>query len=189
MAKPSCAGTERCSVHNAIACSTVPTVSSRVRGLTIPNPGQAFRKWISLPGPWTGFYDYGRSTRKHRMDLVLTFCNHTISGDSSDDIGRFFLPGGSMTQRVNVTGRKVTSERTTFTTAGFASAKGFGGYGNCLTSQAAFTSGQVDRAKAKRIMRERKSPRASEQVSFDLYRGGRGTRVQRLRAGAASTRD
>src|SRR5262249_26154269 len=87
------------------------------------------------------------------------------------------------------TGRKVTSERTTFTTAGFASAKGFGGYGNCLTSQAAFTYGHVDRAKAKRIMRARKSPRASEQVSFDLYRGGRGTRVQRLRAGAASTRD
>lgn len=28
------------------------------------------------------------------MDLVLTFCNHTISGDGSDDIGRFFLAGG-----------------------------------------------------------------------------------------------
>ena len=44
-------------------------------------------------GPWTGFYNYGRSMRKHRMDLVLTFCNHTISGDGSDDIGRFFLAG------------------------------------------------------------------------------------------------
>ena len=44
-------------------------------------------------GPWTGFYNYGRSTRKHRMDLVLTFSNHTISGDGSDDIGRFFLAG------------------------------------------------------------------------------------------------
>src|SRR5262249_6074089 len=44
-------------------------------------------------GPWTGFYNYGRSTGKHRMDLVLTFCNHTISGDGSDDIGRFFLAG------------------------------------------------------------------------------------------------
>jgi hypothetical protein len=44
-------------------------------------------------GPWSGFYNYGRSTRKHRMDLVLTFCNHTISGDGSDDIGRFFLAG------------------------------------------------------------------------------------------------
>ena len=27
------------------------------------------------------------------MDLALTFCNHTISGDGSDDIGRFFLGG------------------------------------------------------------------------------------------------
>jgi len=27
------------------------------------------------------------------MDLVLTFCNHTISGDGSDDIDRFFLAG------------------------------------------------------------------------------------------------
>ena len=44
-------------------------------------------------GPWTGFYNYRRSTRKHRMDLTLTFCNHTISGDGTDDIGRFFLAG------------------------------------------------------------------------------------------------
>jgi hypothetical protein len=44
-------------------------------------------------GPWTGFYNYRRGTRKHRMDLVLTFRNHTISGDGSDDIDRFFLAG------------------------------------------------------------------------------------------------
>jgi hypothetical protein len=44
-------------------------------------------------GPWTGFYNYGRSTRKHRMDLVLTFSNHTISGDGSDDIGQFVITG------------------------------------------------------------------------------------------------
>ena len=24
-------------------------------------------------GPWTGFYNYGRSIGKHRMDLVLSF--------------------------------------------------------------------------------------------------------------------
>jgi hypothetical protein len=44
-------------------------------------------------GPWTGFYNYGRTTRKHRMDLVLTFGNHTISGDGSDDIGQFVITG------------------------------------------------------------------------------------------------
>ena len=27
------------------------------------------------------------------MDLVLTFCNHTISGDGSDDIGQFVITG------------------------------------------------------------------------------------------------
>jgi len=44
-------------------------------------------------GPWTGFYNYGRTTRKHRMDLVLTFADHTVSGDGSDDIGRFVITG------------------------------------------------------------------------------------------------
>ena len=153
----------------------------------MPNPGQVLSEMDFPSGPWTGFYNYGRSTRKHRMDLVLTFCNHTISGDSSDDIGRF-LSVGLMTQRVNVTGRRLTSARTTFTTAGFARAKGSGDYGNCLTSQADFTSGRLDRAKAKRIMRARKSPRSSEQVSFEFCRGRR-PQLQRLQAGAASTRD
>jgi hypothetical protein len=44
-------------------------------------------------GPWTGFYNYGRSTRKHRMDLVMTFADHRVSGDGSDDIGRFVING------------------------------------------------------------------------------------------------
>ena len=44
-------------------------------------------------GPWTGFYNYGRSTRKHRMDLVMTFADHRVSGDGSDDIGRFVIKG------------------------------------------------------------------------------------------------
>ena len=50
-----------------------------------------------------------------------------------------------MSQTVNVTGRRLTSARTRFTIAGSASAKGFGDYGNCLTRQAAFTSGHLDR--------------------------------------------
>jgi hypothetical protein len=44
-------------------------------------------------GPWTGFYNYGRSTCKHRMDLVLTFADHAISGDGRDDIGHFVVIG------------------------------------------------------------------------------------------------
>jgi hypothetical protein len=48
--------------------------------------------------------------------------------------------------------------------AGFARAKGFGDYGNCLTSQASFTSGHMDRAKANRIMKARKSQRQWKQL-------------------------
>jgi len=44
-------------------------------------------------GPWTGFYNYGSSIRKHRMDLVLIFTDRAISGDGNDDIGRFFVTG------------------------------------------------------------------------------------------------
>lgn len=44
-------------------------------------------------GPWTGFYNYGRSTHKHRMDLVLAFADQKVSGDGSDDIGRFAITG------------------------------------------------------------------------------------------------
>src|SRR6266446_455509 len=44
-------------------------------------------------GPWTGFYNYASSTQKHRLDLMLTFGNHTISGDGTDDIGQFSVSG------------------------------------------------------------------------------------------------
>jgi hypothetical protein len=43
-------------------------------------------------GPWTGFYNYHPGGR-HRMDLQLTFANGAISGDGSDDVGRFLVKG------------------------------------------------------------------------------------------------
>src|SRR5215470_3161489 len=39
------------------------------------------------------FYNYGRSTRKHGMDLALSFADHAVTGDGNDDIGRFFVTG------------------------------------------------------------------------------------------------
>ncbi|PYL06329.1 MAG: hypothetical protein DME33_14020 [Verrucomicrobia bacterium] len=39
------------------------------------------------------FYNYGANIRKHRMDLVLTFANRTISGDGRDDVGLFLVSG------------------------------------------------------------------------------------------------
>ena len=44
-------------------------------------------------GPWAGFYKYADNSGKHRMDLVLAFANHVISGDGRDDVGTFFVSG------------------------------------------------------------------------------------------------
>ena len=44
-------------------------------------------------GLWTGFYHYGVGTGRHRMDLSLTFLNGNMSGDGSDNVGRFFISG------------------------------------------------------------------------------------------------
>ena len=44
-------------------------------------------------GPWTGFYHYGVGTRRHRMDLALTFSHGRISGDGIDDVGPFVIAG------------------------------------------------------------------------------------------------
>jgi hypothetical protein len=117
-------------------------------------------------GPWTGFYNYGRSPRKNRMDLVLIFADHTVSGDGSDEIGQFVLAG-----RFDGTNGECYWTKTCIGAhevyyRGFREAKGFGGYANCLTSQAVFTSGHLDSAKANRIMRARKSPRQWKQLGW-----------------------
>ena len=39
---------------------------------------------IDFPsGPWTGFYHYGAGTRRHRMDLSLTFSNGQMTAELS----------------------------------------------------------------------------------------------------------
>jgi hypothetical protein len=49
---------------------------------------------INFPsGPWTGFYNYGVGSGRHRMDLSLTFANGNISGDGIDGVGRFVITG------------------------------------------------------------------------------------------------
>jgi hypothetical protein len=114
-------------------------------------------------GPWTGFYNYGRSTRKHRMDLVLTFADRIVSGDGSDDIGRFVVTERFDGTKVNVTGPKLTSADTTFTIVAFEMARGSGGYGNCRASRAVFTSGRSARKKETKITKARKSQRQWKQ--------------------------
>ncbi len=43
-------------------------------------------------GPWTGFYNY-RPGNRHRMDLQLNFASGILTGDGSDDVGRFLIEG------------------------------------------------------------------------------------------------
>ncbi len=84
---------------------------------------------IDFPsGPWTGFYNYGRGVREHRMDLVLTFADHTVSGEGSDDIARFIVTGRfDARQTVRCYWTKLTSADMTFTIGGFREGKGIWG--------------------------------------------------------------
>ena len=43
-------------------------------------------------GPWTGFYNYAPGDR-HRMDLRLAFAGGRMTGEGSDDVGRFTIRG------------------------------------------------------------------------------------------------
>lgn len=45
-------------------------------------------------GPWTGFFNYGRGTGRHHMDLALTFSRGRIAGSGGDGIGAFGIAGG-----------------------------------------------------------------------------------------------
>jgi hypothetical protein len=44
-------------------------------------------------GPWTGFYKYTGNAVKHWMELHLTFAHGNLTGEGSDDIGRFVIRG------------------------------------------------------------------------------------------------
>ena len=139
-------------------------------------------------GPWTGFYNYGRSTRKHRMDLVLTFCNHTISGDGSDDIGQFFLAGRFDDTNGECYWTKTYIGGHEVYYRGFREGKGIWGLWELPNESGGFTSGHLDRAKANRIMRARKSLRQWKQLQREFCRGQR-SRLQPPKAAAASKRD
>jgi hypothetical protein len=99
------------------------------------------------------------------MDLVLTFADHSVSGDGSDDIGQFVITGVPTRQTGTVAGRRLTSRGVTFTIATLVSAKGFRNDGNCRASQAVFTSarsageGEQDRQSAE-------EPAPMEEIGF-----------------------
>ncbi|HEX7861396.1 MAG TPA: hypothetical protein VF773_13770 [Verrucomicrobiae bacterium] len=47
-----------------------------------------------LSGPWTGYYTYQSSPRRHRTDLILEFVKGRITGEGNDSIGPFVIAGG-----------------------------------------------------------------------------------------------
>ena len=45
-------------------------------------------------GPWLGFYNYPFARlERHGMDLHLEFVNGSMTGDGSDNVGRFLIRG------------------------------------------------------------------------------------------------
>ena len=92
--------------------------------------------------PRTGFYNYGRIAQKHRMDLGLVFTDSTISGDGSNDIGRFFVTGHFDETNGECSWTKAYIGGHDVFYGGFSEGKGICGLWNCQTSQAAFTSGR-----------------------------------------------
>jgi hypothetical protein len=44
-------------------------------------------------GPWTGFFTYRGSPRRHRMDLSLHFAAGAMRGEGSDGVGPFKIAG------------------------------------------------------------------------------------------------
>ena len=64
--------------------------------------------------------------------------------------------------------RGPTSARTRFTIAGFAG-KGFGGYGNRLTSQAAFASGHFSQGEAEQNHERAEEPAPVEAVVVETW--------------------
>jgi hypothetical protein len=142
---------------------------------------------MDLPsGPWTGFYNYGRMTRKHRIDLAMTFADHIFSGDGNDDIGVFVVSGRFDETNGECHWTKTYIGGHDVYYRGFR--EGIWGLWELPTNQAAFTYGHLGMKKATRIRKGRKSLRLSEQVSFE-FRWGRRFWLHRLRVRAASTRD
>jgi hypothetical protein len=44
-------------------------------------------------GPWVGYYLYEPRGAKHRQEMNLTFKGSAVTGDGSDDIGKFLIKG------------------------------------------------------------------------------------------------
>ena len=153
----SCIGTARCSGRDANV-SPPDVRRGCARRLPSANLGEVLSQMDFPSGPWTGFYNYGRSTRKQRMDLALSFADQAVTGDGNDDIGRFFVTGrfdGTNGEcywtKTYIGGARPLLSRIP------RRQRHLGEYGNYLTSQVAFTFGRSENKKANTVKRARKS--------------------------------
>ena len=97
----------------------------------LPALRQRMSKESFPSGPWLGFYNYNFGRReKHRMDLILTFANGSMTGEGSDDVGRFLVKGRRRCNSWSSNTRHSRNRRrTTSFIVVFATAKAFGVFG------------------------------------------------------------
>ena len=44
-------------------------------------------------GPWTGYFNYDAGGQRFRMDMIIHFANHRITGEGGDLVGPFVIEG------------------------------------------------------------------------------------------------
>jgi hypothetical protein len=119
---------------------------------------------IEFPsGPWTGFYNYSNSAKKHRMDLVLTFANHVIWGDERDDVGLFVVGGRFDEANGECYWTKTYIGAHDVYYRGSAKAKESGACGTCRAIPAVFISGRSGKTQASTNTKRRKNRRQRKQ--------------------------
>jgi len=109
--------------------------------------------------PRTGFYNYGRIAQKHRMDLGLVFTDSTISGDGSNDIGRFFVTGHFDETKGECSWTKAYIGGHDVFYGGFSEGKGIWGLWELPNESGGLHIRPRETNKANRIMKGRKSRR------------------------------
>jgi hypothetical protein len=113
-------------------------------------------------GRWTGFYNYGRSPRKHRMDLVLIFADHSVSGDGSDDIGQFVVTG-----RFSETNGECYWTKTYIVGHGFRDGKGIWGLWELPSESGGFHIWPLGREQGEQAQESAEEPAPVEAVAAE----------------------
>src|SRR5439155_17346076 len=121
--------------------------------------------------PRTGFYNYGRIAQKHRMDFGLVFTDSTISGDGSNDIGRFFVTGHFDETNGECSWTKAYIGGHDVFYGGFSEGKGIWGLGGLSNESSGPHIRPRGTTQGKRIMKRRESRRQQKQLTRERAPG------------------